>query len=63
MNKGRALLNEGDEAFQKTRDPKVLDETNEKVAKMAIESTKTVLRQVLQEASLKMKNGYQRFDN
>ena len=63
MNKGRALLNEGDEAFRKTRDPKVLDETNEKVAKMAIESTKTVLRQVLQEASLKMKNGYQRFDN
>ena len=63
MNKGRALLNEGDEAFQKTHDPKVLGETNEKVAKMAIESTKTVLRQVLQEASLKMKNGYQRFDN
>ena len=63
MNKGRALLNEGDEAFQKTHDPKALDETNEKVAKMAIESTKTVLRQVLQEASLKMKNGYQRFDN
>ena len=63
MNKGRALLNEGDEAFQKTHDPKVLDETNEKVVKMAIESTKTVLRQVLQEASLKMKNGYQRFDN
>ena len=63
MNKGRALLNEGDETFQKTHDPKVLDETNEKVAKMAIESTKTVLRQVLQEASLKMKNGYQRFDN
>ena len=63
MNKGRALLNEGDEAFQKTHDSKVLNETNEKVAKMAIESTNTVLRQVLHEASLKMKNGYQRFDN
>ncbi len=63
MNKGRFVLNEGDQAFQETKDLKVLADTNEKVAKMAIENTQIVLRQVLNEASLKMKNGYQRFDN
>lgn len=63
MNKGHFLLNEGDRAFQETKDLKVLADTNEKVAKMAIENTQIVLRQVLNEASLKMKNGYQRFDN
>ena len=46
-----------------SQDFSLAEEANEKLAALAIEETTAVLNKVLQVASEKMKNGYNRADN
>ncbi|MBO6158014.1 MAG: C69 family dipeptidase [Firmicutes bacterium] len=61
--KGRQLVREYDQKFEETKDPAVLKEANEKLSEMAKKETIQTLNKVLFEASVHMKNGYNRADN
>ena len=61
--KGRRILVETDRKVAETGDRTLLAEANEKLAAMAKEETVSVLNKVLREASLHMKNGYNRADH
>ena len=63
LNLGQQYLNEYDEKYLQTKDLKVLEEANEKIALMAKEETQDALNKILYQASLNMKNGYSRSDN
>ena len=63
MTKGRRIILEYDKKIAETGDAALAEEANEALAKMAKEQTDDVLTKVLQEASQKMKNGYNRADN
>ena len=60
---GRRIVLEYTKKVAEGSDPKVLTEANEKLAKMAKEETTKTLNSVLREASVHMKNGYNRADN
>ena len=63
MTKGRALVNEYDKRFIEEGNVKLLEEANGKLAQMAKEQATSTLGKVLYEASVTMKNGYNRADN
>jgi dipeptidase len=63
MTKGRRLLIEYDKKMTETKDFSLTAEANEKLCRMAKEETDAALTNVLHEASLKMKNGYNLADN
>ena len=60
---GRRIVLEYTKKVAEGSDPKVLTEANDKLAKMAKEETTKTLNSVLREASVHMKNGYNRADN
>ena len=60
---GQRLVNEFDKKFIETKDLKLLVKANEEIAKMGKKETDKVLSQVLKNASIHMKNGYNRADN
>ena len=60
---GRRIVLEYTKKVAEGSDPKILTEANEKLAKMAKEETTKTLNNVLREASVHMKNGYNRADN
>ena len=60
---GRRIVLEYTKKVTEGSDPKILTEANEKLAKMAKEETTKTLNSVLREASVHMKNGYNRADN
>ena len=60
---GRRIVLEYTKKVAEGSDPKILTEANEKLAKMAKEETTKTLNSVLREASVHMKNGYNRADN
>ena len=61
--KGRKIIREYDEKYVAAPDEKLLAEANTKLAAMAEKETQKALNQILKEASVKMKNGYNRADN
>ena len=61
--KGRELVREYDRKMAETKDFSLVSEANEKLCAMAKEETVSTLNKVLQEASVHMKNGYNRADN
>ena len=61
--KGRQLVREYDRKIAETGDAALAEEANEKLADMAREQTTQALGKVLHEASVRMKNGYNRADN
>ncbi|MCR5807994.1 MAG: C69 family dipeptidase [Clostridiales bacterium] len=63
MEKGRRLIREYDAKYEESKDPNVLVEANEALAKMAKEQSTFTLGKVLYESSVGMKNGYNRADN
>ena len=60
---GRRLIQEYDGRIAQTGDLSLCAEANEKLCAMARERTLDVLEKVLQEASTRMRNGYDRADN
>jgi dipeptidase len=63
MTNGRRLVREYDKRIAETGDVKLCAEANEALAKMAKEETAQALNKILREASVTMKNGYNRADN
>ena len=63
MTKGRRLLSEYDQKMCRTENFSLIQEANEKLAEMAKQETAKALGEVLHNASLHMKNGYNRADN
>ncbi len=63
MTKGRQLIREYDEKMAASGDFSLTEQANEALAKMAREETDKTLTKVLHEASVTMKNGYNRADN
>ncbi len=63
ITKGRQLILEYDKKIRETGDAGLCAEANEKLCAMAKKETVSTLNKVLQEASDRMKNGYQRSDN
>ena len=63
MTKGRQLIMEYDKKFAEEPSEKLLMEANGKLADMAKEQSTFTLGKVLMEASVSMKNGYNRADN
>ena len=61
--RGRQLVLEYDRKVSESDAPGLLEEANQKLCEMAKEETISTLNQVLQQASLKMKNGYNLADN
>ena len=61
--KGRQLVREYDEKMMKAKDFSLCAEANEKLCAMAKEKTIETLGKVLKDASVHMKNGYNRADN
>ena len=61
--KGRQLIREYDEKIAAGGGEKEMSEANEKLCAMAKTQTVQTLNKVLHEASLRMKNGYNRADN
>jgi len=61
--KGRQLIREYDQKLREGGKEALLLEANEQLAKMAKEQTTLTLNKVLHEASVHMKNGYNRADN
>ncbi len=61
--KGRQIIREYDKKMIESGDFSLKDEANKKLADMAKEETTSVLNKILQTASEKMKNGYNRADN
>ena len=60
---GRQIIREYDAKFAESKDVKVLAEANEKLCEMAKKETTNTLNNVLRDASMHMKNGYNRADN
>ena len=60
---GRQIIREYDAKFADSKDVKVLAEANEKLCEMAKKETTNTLNNVLRDASMHMKNGYNRADN
>ena len=63
FTKGRQLLREYDRKMTDSGDFSLTAEANEALCRMAREQTTDALNKVLQEASIRMKNGYNRADN
>ena len=63
LTQGRRLLREYDEKMGKSGDYSLKQEANEALCKMARERATDTLNKVLQDASVHMKNGYNRADN
>ena len=63
MAKGRLLLREYDGKMKESGDFSLTAEANEKLCAMAKEETTATLNKVLHDASVHMKNGYNRADN
>lgn len=63
FNKGFELLNKYDELMIKNNDFSLINEANIKLCDMAKIETAKVLKEVLDVASVNMKNGFKRFDN
>lgn len=63
LNKGHELINKFDKEFKETKDLKVLEKANDAIAEMGKKETSKALRNVLHNASVHMKNGYNRADN
>jgi len=61
--KGRRLIREYDEKMEKSGDYTLAEEANEKLCAMAKEQTVEALGKVLADASLHMKNGFNRADH
>ena len=61
--KGRQIIREYDQKMASSGDYSLTEEANEKLCAMAKECSTDTLGKVLQEASLRMKNGYNRADN
>ena len=61
--RGRQLVREYDRRIGESGDLSLLKEANDKLCAMAKEETTAVLNKVLQTASERMKNGYNRADN
>lgn len=62
-NKGHQLINEYDELMLKDNNFSLIAEANEKICEMGKKETDDVLYKVLFDASLHMKNNYNRSDN
>ena len=63
LNQGMEILKEYDLKFSNTKDLRLLEEANEKLARMAKEAATKALNEVLLDASKNMKNSYSRSDN
>ena len=63
FTKGRQLVAEYDRCYRETEDITVLEEANEKLCEAAKKETISTLNIVLHEATVRMKNGYNRADN
>ena len=61
--KAQELLNEYDEKYKQNSNENILIEANDKIAEMVAKETSEALGKVLMEASIHMKNGYNRADN
>ncbi|MBQ8994245.1 MAG: C69 family dipeptidase [Oscillospiraceae bacterium] len=61
--RGRQIVLEYSKKIEDGADASILHEANEKIAEMAKEETVSTLNKVLHEASVHMKNGYNRADN
>ncbi|MBQ1847547.1 MAG: C69 family dipeptidase [Clostridia bacterium] len=60
---GRRLILEYDRKMKESNDYTLCEECNEKIAKMAKEQTALAMNSILRDASVHMKNGYNRADN
>ena len=60
---GRRIIREYDRKMMESKDFSLTEKANEELAKMAREKTIDTLNKVLRDASLHMKNGYNRADN
>ena len=63
MAKGRRIVREYDKKIAETGDVSLCEKANEELAAMAKEESTKALNNVLHEASVTMKNGYNRSDN
>jgi len=63
MTEGRRIVREYDARITETGDMSLCQEANDELAKMAKKQTTKALNAVLREASVSMKNGYNRADN
>lgn len=63
MTKGREIIREFDLKFKENADTALLDEANKKLCDMARKETINTLNAVLRDASMHMKNGFNRADN
>ena len=63
ITKGRQLIAEYDRKMTESGDFSLMGEANEALCRMAKERTTDTLNKVLYDASLHMKNGYNRADN
>ena len=61
--KGRQIILEYDKKLAECGDAAVLKEANNKLSEMAKQKTTETLNRVLMDASMHMKNGYNRADN
>ena len=60
---GRRIIREYDRKIAETGDASLAEKANDELSKMAKEQTTKTLNKVLRDASLHMKNGYNRADN
>jgi dipeptidase len=63
MTQGREIIREYDLKFKESADTALLDEANKKLCDMAKKQTISTLNAVLRDASMHMKNGFNRADN
>ena len=63
FGKGRTILREYDEKYEKTQEPKLLTEANQKIADMVKKESDKVLERLLRNAGEHMKNRYHRGDH
>ncbi len=63
VTEGRRLILEYDRKMKESNDYTLCEECNEKIAKMAKEQTALAMNSILRDASVHMKNGYNRADN
>ena len=61
--KGRQIIREYDKKLAEGGDVSILKEANDKLSDMAKKQTTETLNRVLADASMHMKNGYNRADN
>ncbi len=60
---GHKMINQYDKKMMETNDFSLIDEANLEISKMAERETRDVLNKVIMDASIHMKNGYNRGDN